>query len=70
MFATLQGENYTANLYSFLAIYPLYDKENSERFDSRFIVFLNSARQLEVPLIDPSMAINGDMYQGHRDYNY
>ena len=40
MFVTLQGGNYTANLYLFLAIYPLYDKENSEKFESQFQCFL------------------------------
>ena len=33
MFVTLQGGNYMANLYLFLAIYPLYDEENSEKFE-------------------------------------
>ena len=50
MFVMLQGGNYTANLYLFLAIYPLYDQENSEKFEGQFQCFLNSARQLEVPL--------------------
>ena len=40
MFVTLQGGNYTANLHLFLAIYPLYDKENSEKFESQFQCFL------------------------------
>ena len=39
MFVMLQGENYTANLYLFLAIYNLYDKENSEKFESQFLKF-------------------------------
>ena len=39
MFVTLQGGNYTANLYLFLAIYPLYDKENSENFLSQLQCF-------------------------------
>ena len=39
MFVTLQGGNYTANLYLFLAIYPLYDKENSEKFENQFQCF-------------------------------
>ena len=28
------GENYTANLYLFLAMYPIYHKENSGIFES------------------------------------
>ena len=40
MFVTLQGENYTVNLYLFLAIYPLYHKENSEKFESQFQCYL------------------------------
>ena len=40
MFVTLQGKNYTANLYLFLAKYPLYHKENSEKFESKFQCFL------------------------------
>ena len=40
MFVTLQGENYTANLYLFLAIYSFYHEENSEKFESQFQYFL------------------------------
>ena len=36
MFVTLQGENYTAKLYLFLAIYSLYQTENSGKFESKF----------------------------------
>ena len=39
MFVPLQGGNYTANLYLFLAIYPLYEKENSEKFEGQFQCF-------------------------------
>ena len=39
MFVTLQKENYTANLYLFLAIYPLYHEENSERFEESVSMF-------------------------------
>ena len=50
MFVTLQWENYTANLYLFLVIYPLNHEENSEKFERQFQCFFsNSARQLEVP---------------------
>ena len=50
MFVTLQGENYKANLYLFLVTFPLNHEENSE-FERQFhCFFLNSARQLEVPL--------------------
>ena len=52
MFVTLQGENYTANFYLFLIIYPLNHEENSEKFERQFQCFFsNSARQLEVALI-------------------
>ena len=52
MFVTLQGENYTANFYLFLVIYPLNHEENSEKFERQFQWFFsNLARQLEVPLI-------------------
>ena len=40
MFVMLQGGNYTDNLYLFLAIYLLYDKENSEKIESQFQCFL------------------------------
>ena len=36
MFVTLEGENYTANFYLFLVIYPLNHKENSEKFERQF----------------------------------
>ena len=36
MFVTLQGENYTANLYLYLAIYPLYHKENFINISKKF----------------------------------
>ena len=39
MFMTLQGENYIAKIYVFLMIYPLYHKENSEKFESVSIDF-------------------------------
>ena len=39
MFVTLQGENYTANSCLFVAMYPLYYKENSDKFESQFQCF-------------------------------
>ena len=42
----LQGENYTANLYSFLAIYPLYHKVNSGKLSVNFVIQLNSWKYL------------------------
>ena len=33
------GGNYTANLYLFLAIYPLYHEENSKKIESQFQCF-------------------------------
>ena len=47
MFAMLQGGNCPANLYLFLAIYPLYDKENSETFESQFQCFLKFSQTVE-----------------------
>ena len=39
MFVTLQGENYTANCYLFLVIYPLNREENSDKFERQFQCF-------------------------------
>ena len=39
MFVTLQAEYYMANVYLFLAMYPLYPKENSEKFESQYQFF-------------------------------
>ena len=51
MFVTLPGENYTANLYSFLVIYtPQVMKTIHKKLRGSFNLFSNSARWLEVPL--------------------
>ena len=39
MFVTLQGGSNMANFYLFLAIYPLYHEENSEKFESVSMFF-------------------------------
>ena len=52
MLTSLQGENYTADFYLFLVIYPLNHEENSDKFEKQFQCFfqiqLDSWRSEEV----------------------